>query len=99
MRLLNSYHQRVWLSHILTHCPFHSLPVLRVDAASEQISHQDIGGNIGIPAKFQDYIYAPVKVVKNTLYGIGGSMRLYKGKPPDGRQPSLQVLECALVYA
>src|SRR3989338_2612495 len=97
MCLFNGDNQGMGWGSIFTYCLLHPLPILSMDAAGEQVSYQDIGGNIGIATKLQHYIYAPVKVFQDAFYGIIGRTRHEKRQPSNSCQPSLQILKSALM--
>ena len=50
-----------------------------MNAASKQVGYQNISRNIGVPAKFQNYICALVKVFQDAFYRVIESMGYEKG--------------------
>jgi hypothetical protein len=62
MSLFNGYYQRAGRGAVVSQSLLHSRLVLGIDAAGEHIGYQDIGCNIPVAAKLQDYIYAAVEV-------------------------------------
>ena len=97
MRLLDGYHDGTRLLRPVPHRLLLALAILVVDAAGEDVGHQNVDGDVRVPPELEHHVHPSIEVFEDALHRVLARPGHKEGETSQPLQTAAQVAVAALV--